>query len=244
MYFNGAGFHNLAVPETPQTPDVPNYYRIPHPSLFGKLGETTPQSRGLADHHVHSPGCIDRIVAGTIADLLEMASANKEFTLPMWTPRRYRSQGLYLALALYKAMGSPEMVLCDIPALIDLSLELVNIMKVSLLSTSFFCSIAIALAQECPPDIGTDPNEPPFGNPIPPVPEDIPTGCSELEILAGKEQSLPTMVPPIKADQAQARGTSENGKFGYRVGDPLVGNVTQILEGARGYPVQVSAQTD
>jgi hypothetical protein len=36
-----------------------------------------------------------------------------------------------------------------------------------------------------------------------------------------------------------ARGTSEIGKFGYRVGDPLIGNVTAILPGARGYPVQV-----
>lgn len=42
-----------------------------------------------------------------------------------------------------------------------------------------------------------------------------------------------------------ARGTSEpnyeagGGKFGIVVGDPVVSNVTEVLPGARGYPVQV-----
>jgi hypothetical protein len=36
-----------------------------------------------------------------------------------------------------------------------------------------------------------------------------------------------------------ARGTSENGKFGYRVGDPVIGNITEVLPGSRGYPIQV-----
>lgn len=36
-----------------------------------------------------------------------------------------------------------------------------------------------------------------------------------------------------------ARGTSEIGVFGYRVGDPVTGNVTEVLPGSRGYPVQV-----
>jgi hypothetical protein len=43
----------------------------------------------------------------------------------------------------------------------------------------------LVAGQSCPPDIGTDPAEPPFGNPVPIVPEDIPSGCSDFEILAG-----------------------------------------------------------
>jgi cutinase len=83
----------------------------------------------------------------------------------------------------------------------------------------------LAAGQECPENPGTDPSEPPFGSPIPPRPEDIPAGCSGFEILT-------------------ARGTSEPGTFGYRVGDPLVGNVTESLPGSRGYPVQYPASFD
>ncbi|VUC26864.1 unnamed protein product [Clonostachys rosea] len=81
---------------------------------------------------------------------------------------------------------------------------------------------SLAICQECPPDPGTDPREPSFGTPVPIVPEDIPSGCSDYEILS-------------------ARGTSEIGKFGYRIGDRLIGNVTETLNGARGYPVQYPA---
>lgn len=46
-----------------------------------------------------------------------------------------------------------------------------------------------------------------------------------------------------------ARGTSEpnyaqGGKFGVIVGDPVVSNVTAIISGARGYPVQVCSLKD
>ncbi|KAK0391898.1 hypothetical protein NLU13_1396 [Sarocladium strictum] len=56
------------------------------------------------------------------------------------------------------------------------------------------------------------------------VPNDIPRDCSDFEILV-------------------ARGTSENsfadgGKFGVIIGDPIVSNVTQVLQGVQGYPVQ------
>ncbi|KAF2670435.1 alpha/beta-hydrolase [Microthyrium microscopicum] len=67
-----------------------------------------------------------------------------------------------------------------------------------------------------------------MGVPVPMVKEHIPTGCADLEILV-------------------ARGTSEpdykegNGKFGVIIGDPLIGNLTKTLTGARGYPVQYPA---
>jgi cutinase len=43
----------------------------------------------------------------------------------------------------------------------------------------------------------------------------------------------------------QARGTSEisfepDGKYGVVVGDPVVSNVTKLLDSVQGYPVQVS----
>ena len=45
-----------------------------------------------------------------------------------------------------------------------------------------------------------------------------------------------------------ARGTSEpnfepDGKFGVVVGDPIVSNVSKLLQGVRGYPVQYPAST-
>jgi hypothetical protein len=63
-----------------------------------------------------------------------------------------------------------------------------------------------------------------FGPPVPINPDDIPTGCSPYEVLV-------------------ARGTSEinfepDGKFGVVVGDPVVSNLTRVLDGVQGYPVQ------
>ncbi|KAH7311346.1 cutinase-domain-containing protein [Stachybotrys elegans] len=84
---------------------------------------------------------------------------------------------------------------------------------------------AVAVGQRCPANPGRDPSEPPFGQPVTPRPGDVPSGCSPFEILS-------------------ARGTSESGKFGYRVGDPVIGNVTAVLNGARGYPVQYPASID
>ncbi|CAH0046688.1 unnamed protein product [Clonostachys solani] len=92
-------------------------------------------------------------------------------------------------------------------------------------ASSILLFALLTLGQECPPNPGTDPNEPSFGTPVPVRPEDIPNGCSDFEILA-------------------ARGTSEIGKFGYRIGDPLIGNVTETLPGSRGYPVQYPASSD
>lgn len=63
---------------------------------------------------------------------------------------------------------------------------------------------------------------------VPIKPEDVPTGCSPLEVLI-------------------ARGTGEGnspdvvGKFGIVVGDPLIGNLTIAIPGVRGYPVQYPA---
>jgi cutinase len=92
-------------------------------------------------------------------------------------------------------------------------------------SASLLLLASLVAGQECPADPGTSPDEPPFGQPINPRPEDVPAGCSNYEVLT-------------------ARGTSEPGTFGYRVGDPLVGNVTEVLAGARGYPVQYPASFD
>lgn len=47
---------------------------------------------------------------------------------------------------------------------------------------------ALVVGQECPEDPGTDPNEPVFGSPVELVPENIPAGCSEYEILSGESQ--------------------------------------------------------
>ncbi|KAF3903476.1 Cutinase [Dactylellina cionopaga] len=82
--------------------------------------------------------------------------------------------------------------------------------------------MAIAQTSTCPP---IPSNNVSIGQPVPTNPADIPAGCSALEILV-------------------ARGTSEPGKFGIIVGDNLVGNVTAILPGARGYPVQYPASID
>jgi cutinase len=69
-----------------------------------------------------------------------------------------------------------------------------------------------------------------FGPPVPINPDDIPTGCSPYEVLV-------------------ARGTSEinfepDGKFGVVVGDPVVSNLTRVLDGVQGYPVQYPASSD
>jgi hypothetical protein len=47
------------------------------------------------------------------------------------------------------------------------------------------------------------------------------------------------LVLPAFADDFVARGTSEPGPFGVIVGDPLVKNVAAIMQGTRGYAVQV-----
>jgi cutinase len=66
-----------------------------------------------------------------------------------------------------------------------------------------------------------------MGKAVPPNPAHIASGCAALEVLV-------------------ARGTSEvnyeakGGKFGIVVGDPLISNLTLVLPGARGYPVQVT----
>lgn len=98
----------------------------------------------------------------------------------------------------------------------------------------------VAAGQTCPelPETGVT-----MGEPVPMRPEDIPGGCSEFEILVGKLFLIPWVWVNTKV--VVARGTSEpnyeagGGKFGIIVGDPVVSNVTELLPGARGYPVQV-----
>lgn len=98
----------------------------------------------------------------------------------------------------------------------------------------------LIIAQTCPeiPDTGVV-----IGDPVPIRPDHIPQGCSNFEILVGKQ--LTSSIPNKRLSISQARGTSEpndehgNGKFGVIVGDPIVSNTTLILPGARGYPVQV-----
>ncbi|KAI9166290.1 Cytochrome P450 monooxygenase iccF [Paramyrothecium foliicola] len=85
--------------------------------------------------------------------------------------------------------------------------------------------IGLVTSQDCPP-------LPPFeiGPPVPQRPEDVPKGCSPHEVLV-------------------ARGTSEvnfepDGKFGVVVGDPVISNLTEVLDGVQGYPVQYPASSD
>ncbi|KAF2429791.1 alpha/beta-hydrolase, partial [Tothia fuscella] len=66
-----------------------------------------------------------------------------------------------------------------------------------------------------------------MGPAIPPSAKDIPSGCSDFEVII-------------------ARGTSESnakvdGKFGTIVGDPLMRNLTAIMPNARGYPYPASS---
>ncbi|KAL2261877.1 hypothetical protein VTK26DRAFT_3109 [Humicola hyalothermophila] len=92
-----------------------------------------------------------------------------------------------------------------------------------------FLSLGFVVAQdsECPelPDTGVD-----FGAPVPMHPEHIPEGCSDYEILVARGTSEPNFEP--------------DGKFGVVVGDPVVSNVTEVLPGSRGYPVQYPASSD
>ncbi|KAF2258982.1 hypothetical protein CC78DRAFT_556265 [Lojkania enalia] len=93
-----------------------------------------------------------------------------------------------------------------------------HVLFTALLGAQFLFTLAAAQS-DCPdiPDTGVE-----IGQPVPIVPGDIPPGCSDFEILV-------------------TRGTSEPSfrKFGVIVGDPVVSNVSKILPGARGYPVQV-----
>ncbi|KAL2211636.1 alpha/beta-hydrolase [Sarocladium strictum] len=98
-----------------------------------------------------------------------------------------------------------------------------------ILSNLAFAASACALAVRTPND--TCPPVPGenfvFGAPVEMIPGDIPIGCSDYEIIV-------------------ARGTSEinfadGGKFGVVIGDPIVSNVTELLDGVQGYPVQYPA---
>ncbi|KAL2753067.1 carbohydrate esterase family 5 protein [Sodiomyces alcalophilus JCM 7366] len=66
-----------------------------------------------------------------------------------------------------------------------------------------------------------------IGEPVPMIPEHIPQGCSDFEILVARGTSEPNF--------------ADGGKFGVIVGDPVVSNASMILPGARGYPVQYPA---
>ncbi|KFH43451.1 cutinase-like protein [Hapsidospora chrysogenum ATCC 11550] len=86
--------------------------------------------------------------------------------------------------------------------------------------------LQLARAQECPqiPD-----NDVEMGEPVPMIPEHIPAGCSDYEVLVARGTSEPNY--------------AEGGKFGVIVGDPVVSNLTEVLPGSRGYPVQYPASS-
>ncbi|ROT36170.1 alpha/beta-hydrolase [Sodiomyces alkalinus F11] len=92
-------------------------------------------------------------------------------------------------------------------------------------------SARIARRQDnCPevPDTGVT-----IGEPVPMIPEHIPQGCSDFEILVGERTS--------QASRGTSEPNADGGKFGVIVGDPVVSNTSAILAGARGYPVQYPA---
>ncbi|KAL2066775.1 hypothetical protein VTL71DRAFT_2847 [Oculimacula yallundae] len=74
------------------------------------------------------------------------------------------------------------------------------------------------------------PNDVEFGAPVPFRPQDIPSGCSTLEVLVARGTSEPNY--------------AQGGKFGVIVGDPVISNLTKVLPEARGYPVQYPASAD
>lgn len=89
------------------------------------------------------------------------------------------------------------------------------------------------------------PNDVEFGAPVPLRPQDIPSGCSDLEVLVGMSINGEMRLISFHESHSQstARGTSEpnyaqGGKFGVIVGDPVISNLTRVLPRARGYPVQ------
>ncbi|KAF2397612.1 alpha/beta-hydrolase [Trichodelitschia bisporula] len=97
-------------------------------------------------------------------------------------------------------------------------------MKASL-TLVFLSAVSPIWAQKCQ----TLPKEVKLGPAIEMKASDIPQGCADFEVLV-------------------ARGTSEpnyanGGKFGVVVGDPVVSNLTKVLPGARGYPVQYPASS-
>lgn len=71
---------------------------------------------------------------------------------------------------------------------------------------------------------------------------DVPTGCADLEIIAGMEWWMEYYNCQRWLIYSLARGTSEPGNLGVVVADPLVARVKRDLPGVkvRGYPVQVS----
>ncbi|KAF2431657.1 alpha/beta-hydrolase [Tothia fuscella] len=66
--------------------------------------------------------------------------------------------------------------------------------------------------------------------PVPMIPSNIPTGCSDFEVLIARGGGEPD--------------GSNNGKFGMYFGDSLMANITAMISGARGYPVQFPASTE
>lgn len=61
-------------------------------------------------------------------------------------------------------------------------------------------------------------------------PQDIPSGCSDFEVLVARGTSEPNF--------------AQGGKFGVVVGDPVIGNLTKVFPTARGYPVQYPADSN
>ncbi|KAG9254859.1 cutinase-domain-containing protein [Emericellopsis atlantica] len=99
--------------------------------------------------------------------------------------------------------------------------------------TTNILKVVLALGQlvsaqdaECPdlPETGIE-----IGEPVPINPGDIPPGCSDFEVLVARGTSEPNF--------------ADGGKFGVIVGDPVVSNLTEILPGSRGYPVQYPASS-
>jgi cutinase len=108
-------------------------------------------------------------------------------------------------------------------------------------------SFRIEPRQECNPMLANDMEHGSMDMAVAMKPSDIRTGCSDFEVLVGKRVTC-SAIESI-ADTSTARGMGESnsepsGKFGMIVGYPLIGNVTALIPGARGYPVQYPASTN
>ncbi|KAF2666501.1 alpha/beta-hydrolase [Microthyrium microscopicum] len=66
-------------------------------------------------------------------------------------------------------------------------------------------------------------------SPVPMNLSNIPTGCSDFEVLIARGGSEPD---------------GPNGKFGMAFGDQFMAKVSAMISGARGYPVQYAASTE
>jgi hypothetical protein len=108
----------------------------------------------------------------------------------------------------------------------------------SLTLLAVVASLGSALPQDSPPKPAMANVPKNMGkNPVPFGPK--PGGCSAFEILVGVYTRNAFCRGYSDEGQQPARGTSEPGPFGVIAGDPLVAGVAKLVQGSRGYAVQV-----